>query len=215
MRKLLERKGFTFVRRNPDFAISMGGDGTFLFCENKYPSVPKLLISDSRICKKCVGDNEETILDFIRLNAFDVREELKIEGSFGNKKLIAVNDILIRNNVPNQALRFALYINGEKKYSEIIGDGLLIATPFGSTAYYNSITRTSFKKGIGVAFNNPVEKHNPLLLKENAVIRIKVLRGDAQLAFDNHRKIYKLKQNCSLIVKKADDVAKIISIEGF
>ena len=50
---LLTKNGFQIVERNPDYVITLGGDGTVLFSERKFPQVPKLIIKRSRICRKC------------------------------------------------------------------------------------------------------------------------------------------------------------------
>lgn len=213
IRSLLKEKDLEYVEDNPDFVISLGGDGTFLYSERKYPGIPKLIIKDSKVCRKCVGENEDTILDLINKDDYYVEEELKIEGDFDGKKIIAVNDIILRNKVPNKAIRLDLHINEEKTHEEVIGDGVIIATPFGSTAYYHSITRDSFKQGIGVAFNNPTEAHKPLKLGENQELKITMLRGDAHIAYDQAPNICNLKEGESIIIKRSEQKAKIIRLE--
>ncbi|MFH1769932.1 MAG: hypothetical protein ABH828_00045 [archaeon] len=215
IREIAEKKGLKYVSKDPHFVISLGGDGTFLISENKFPGVPKLLIRDSKICKKCVGSSKETILDFIKLNAFEIKEELKLEGSFRDNEFIAINDIIIRNKVPNQAIRFDVSINAEKKLSEVIGDGIVVATPFGSSAYFKSITRQTFDEGLGIAFSNSVEYLEPMYVKKNQVIKVKLTRGDAEVAFDNERKVYIVKEGELIIIRKAAVGAKIITLEGF
>lgn len=215
MQKLLEKKGLKYVTRNPDFVISLGGDGTFLISERKFPGVPKLIIKDSKICNTCVGSNKETILDFMKMNAFEIKEEIKIEGSFKGHEFVAINDIIIRNKTPNQAIRFSIFVDGAKKHEEIIGDGLIVSTPFGSSAYFQSITRENFDEGLGMAFNNPVESHEPVYLKKNQVIKVKLLRGDAQITFDNERKIHVVKEGETIMIRKTFETAKIIKLEGF
>lgn len=215
LKKIIKSKGLTFVRLKPDFVICLGGDGTFLFAERKFPGVPKLLIKDSKVCKKCVGSNEETILDFMRMNAYEVEEEIKLEGNFKGNNLLAVNDIVIRNKKPNQAIRFDISVDNEKSHEEMIGDGLIVSTPFGSSAYYKSITREEFKEGISLAFSNPVEEHDSVTLNEHQVIKVKLVRGDAQIAYDNSPKIYTLKEGETITIKTSKQKAKLIKMEGF
>ena len=215
MRKIAEKKGLKYVTRNPHFVISLGGDGTFLISESKFPGVPKLLIRDSNICKKCVGSSKETILDFIRLNAFEVKEEIKLEGSFMDNEFIAINDIIVRNKIPTQAIRFDILINAEKKLSEVIGDGVVVASPFGSAAYFKSVTRQTFDEGLGIAFSNSIEYLEPMYIKKNQIIKIKLIRGDAEVAYDNERKVYIVKEGDVITIRKAAEGAKIIQLEGF
>lgn len=214
MKQLLKKKKLVYVTKKPDFVISLGGDGTLFYAERKYPEVPKMMIRDSKVCKKCIGDNNETILDFIRLNAYTLKESMKLEASFKNKRVVAVNDIVIRNKNPNQAIRFDVMIDNKTIQKEVIGDGLIIATPFGSTAYYQSSTRQSFNEGIGLAFNNTTADLEPINLKENQTIKVKLLRGDAHITNDNDSKINVLKEGSTITIKKHKSHMKLIQIEG-
>lgn len=215
MKGILKDKGLTYVSKDPQFVIAFGGDGSLLYSERKFPGVPKLLIKDSKRCNKCVGDNEETVLDLIRMNAYEVKEAPKIEAVFNGDRMIAMNDIVIRNKTPNQAIRMEIWINGHKKHEEFLGDGLVISTPYGSTAYFKSITRTSFDEGIGIAFNNPIEEHGPVFLEGLERLKVKFLRGSAQITADNDPKIRTLKQGETISVGKAKEITKLISIKGF
>ena len=214
MKKIISDKGLIFVTKDPEFVVSLGGDGTFLFCERLYPGIPKLLIRDSKVCEKCVGSSEETVLDFIRLNEYNIEEEQKLELEINGKKLLITNDVMIRNEKIYQALRINVYVDGEKKFDEVIGDGVVIASSFGSTAYFRSITRETFDKGMGVAFNNPVKEMKPLIIKEG-IVKIEIVRGDAQLAADNDSNIYSLKEGGTITVKLSDQRANLIKIAGF
>ncbi|MBU1200958.1 MAG: NAD(+)/NADH kinase [Nanoarchaeota archaeon] len=214
MKKIIKDNKLNFVVKNPDFVISLGGDGTFLMSERKYPGVPKLIIRDSKTCHKCVGMSEETVLELIKMNEFNIKEEMMLESSFKDEKIIAVNDIIIRNKSPNQAIRLDLHVNDRQTHEEVIGDGVVVSTPFGSTAYFKSITRKTFEKGIGVAFSNSVKEHKPLMLDDDSVLKVQLVRGDAQIASDNNPKIFILKEGSTITIKKSKETAKIIIIKG-
>jgi len=77
---------------------------------------------------------------------------------------------------------------------EFIGDGLVVATPFGSTGYYRSITDSYFELGIGIAFNNSTEQADSLVVKEQRQIKVLITRGPALLYADNQTKIINLKE---------------------
>ncbi|MBU0666602.1 MAG: hypothetical protein ABIC91_07460 [Nanoarchaeota archaeon] len=212
LKKELQKSGFKIVRNKPDFVVSVGGDGTYLVAERKFPSVPKLLIRDSKVCKKCVGEDHLELFKKIKNFDFKLEEHSKIEGFFKKKSFVATNDIVIKAKLPNKALRFEVYVNNQKVVGEIIGDGVVISTPFGSTGYYQSITNKNFKKGIGVAFNNPTKKQTPLLLKETDIIKVKITTGLGILAHDNNTKILKLKPKSEVIVKKYKNSAYTIRL---
>ena len=144
----------------PDAVITFGGDGTLLGAERDFPGIPKLPLKDSDGCFKCHPNSNEELLQLLVQNKLIVKEYSKLEVEFGGQKYLVVNDATIRNTLPNTALRFSVNLN-ESSPSPLVtssfvlvGDGLVVATSFGSTGYFFSITKRTFAKGFGVAFNN-------------------------------------------------------------
>ncbi len=202
------------VSSNPDLIISFGGDGTLLSAEREYPGIPKLPIRNSQFCKKCPKHEDEIILKKLINNELTPEEYKKLETeviyeqvrAFGTKKFYALNDFVVRNSDPTHTIRFRTSNAGDKL---LIGDGIVISTPFGSTGYFKSITRQTFNKGFGVAFNNPTEKIDPLLLKDEDSVRFSLIRGKAALSFDNSPDIFNIDEGSQLIFKLSDQFAKI------
>ena len=186
IKKKIKDYGFSHNDNKPDFVLSIGGDGTFLFAERKYPSIPKILVMYNSICKKCAAFDVDHILKNLKEKSYQIKEIEKLEVSCNNKKLQAANDIIIRNKNQYSALRFSLKIDGSN-IGNFIGDGIIAATSFGSTAYFHSITRKSFNKGFAIAFNNTTEKHEAILF--NKKVEIKILREHAIVSADNNENI--------------------------
>lgn len=210
----LKRHGFTIVSKNPELVISFGGDGTSLYGERVYHGVPRVLIRHSKTCNKCPSHNYEQIFHAILTKNFEIIDELKIEAAVNNKgkKMKALNEIDVHNQVPH-ATRLQLKINGRVIENNVIGDGILVSTPHGSTGYFKSITRKDFNKGLGIAFNNSVTYEKPMFVNENSVIKVKVLRGPALLIADNGHRITLLKTNNTVTIKKSNETAKIIKLK--
>lgn len=177
------RKAGLKLSRTPDAVISYGGDGTLLFAEKKFPGVPKAVIKDSHVCNKCKYNKSELedIIARLKKNEFSTVRVRKLQCG----GLLAMNEFQLHNADPTRAVRFSVNINGETK-ANIIGDGAIICTPFGSTGYYKSAGGKPFKSGIGFVLNNP---HNSgrwaAVLPEDSEITINVERGPALLCHDN------------------------------
>jgi len=212
IKKVLKREGFTLTTKNPDMVISLGGDGTYLSCERKFPCIPKILIKESKVCKKCNKETLKSIIKEIKHDHISFKKEPKLEMQKGKKKLIAINEISIRNKDPKTAIRFKIKINKKKISDEFIGDGVVIATPFGSTGYFYSITKKTFKKGIGIAFNNITVKKQPIIAKAHAEIAITVTRGTATLSADNNPFTLSVKENQTIKIKQQKNTAAIIKL---
>lgn len=211
-KRSIKASGLNYDGKKPELVISLGGDGTFLMAERVYPGVPKLLIRDGNVCVKCEWDSLTPLLKHLKQKRFRLKEYRKLELRFRGKKKMAVNDIVIRNKNPMHAVRFIVYVNGQRVDGTMIGDGLVIATAFGSSAYYYSITKKTFSRGLGIAFNNLSKSVKDLRLPENAKIRVKIIRGPATLSWDNDPMVPVLKDGEEIEVKLSGNVARITKI---
>ena len=207
-----ETLGFLHDQKTPDFVLSYGGDGTLLHAERSYPSVPKLLVRDSHIGKAYSDHSLEDAFLAVKRGAFHLESHMKLEARITRKGkttiALGLNDIIIRNADLSKAIRFDLVAG--KNFPELIGDGLVIPTPFGSGAYFHSITRRSFARGFGVAFNNLTVPKRPLFLAASARLAVRIVRGPVDVAADNFRLRFRLLQGDRILVVKAKETACLI-----
>jgi len=205
-------KGFCNIsEKNPDIVITFGGDGSLLYGERKYPGVPKLMLRNKSICKKCNRGVLRVLLMKLFNKKYKIQEYHKIEARVKGRKKIGVNEIIIRNSEQFHALRFNVFVNNKKVNEDIIGDGIVVCTPYGSSGYFHSITRKSFKKGIGIAFNNSIKKIAPIILRDS-VVKLKVLRNSGVVSVDNDPRVIKIKEKDVVIIKQSKERFKIIRI---
>jgi len=210
---LVKRAGFEIVeslKDNPDFAITYGGDGTIMRAEFEYSQIPKLALRGSRIGKKCVPLPPQEALTKVKNGNYKIDEIMKLQVSFGDEALNALDSVLVHNADPRHAIRYHAFLNGKNIGDEIIGDGVVIATPFGSTGYYRSITDSYFEVGIGLAFNNSTEQADHIVLREDAEIEIKIIRGPAEVYADNQKDFINLQDGNSVVIRRSSQTAKLI-----
>lgn len=208
-----ELSDFKYVEAKPDFVVSLGGDGTYLFAERKYPGVPKLLVRDSDTCQKCHDGEAYHLISRILRGKFLIEENIKLEAEANNKKWFCTNNFVIRNKFATHALRFNVRVDGKQVNGLILGDGIVVSTPWGSAAYHYSITRETFKSGIGVAFSNATKPIKHIDAKENSEIECEIVRGDACFVTDNDPEVVELIEGQVVKIRKAKEVARIIKIE--
>ncbi len=209
--KIVETAGFNVVETKPEMIAVIGGDGTLMKAENEYPEIPKFILKKSRTSKKGHDLSPEEILEKLRLGNYKIKEEIKIEAESGGQRIVGLNEIIVHNADPRRAIRYEIFINGEKYGGEIIGDGVVVSTPYGSTGYYRSITDSFFQIGIGIAFNNSTEQSDHMVLKDNSEIIVKIIRGDAVAYSDNNDKEIVLKDGAEIYIKKYKNNAKIVN----
>ncbi len=187
IKKAIKNYGFIHDQKNPDLILTVGGDGTLLYAERLYPKIPKLPIKYKSICHKCAAFDIHHVLQSVRAGIYKEIKIQKLEVSHKGKTLQALNDIIIRNKHQWAALRFSLEVDGKPR-GEFIGDGIVASTSFGSTGYFQSITRENIKNGFAIALNNihSLKKQSPILFKKQAELTIQ--REEAIMSIDNNPK---------------------------
>lgn len=209
---LLSKFGLLEVQSDPDVVISYGGDGTYLMSEVEYPGIPKVMIRDSKVCKKCINLPVPEILKKLSERNYIENKLIKLDAFYGENKYTVVNDIIISHTLPTEAIRYKIYINNIPYIDgrEIIGDGVVVATPFGSGAYYRSITDGVFSVGIGLAFNNSTEQIDHIVLRETNAIRFELTRGRAVLAVPG-QPIHHVMEGESVTIAASKEMGKVLT----
>ena len=213
LEKLVRDAGFKLDEKEPEVVITYGGDGSILHAEAKYPGIPKLPIRENTISSKCesysIGQIPK-ILAKLSEGKYKTYEQTKVEAYFGGRSLIGLNEVQIHTKVPTHAIRFSFEM-GKIKIGELIGDGLVAATPHGSTAYYRSMGGKPFGKGIRIAFNNTWPRRKPVELKGGVAI-VKLLRDNAWLAADNNPEMASLKPGDTVEIRQCESRAVFVKV---
>lgn len=200
---------FDVVDENPDVVVCYGGDGTLLTAERQWPGVPKAPIRNSLRGNRCIAHPASQVLqrlaadELVRMEFSKLRCTVR-RGNDGapERGVTAMNEVNVHMARINSAVRFKMWI-GDERYQggdEILGDGFVISTAFGSTAYFNHITRGFFHAGIGVAFKSTSEHTNHVVVPEDADVSILVTRGPAVMTYDNSDENIDLVEGDKLLV---------------
>ena len=204
------------VSEDPELVISYGGDGALLGAERDYPGVPKCPIRDWRSSPMCERHCTEAVLDQLVEGALSRRRLDKLEGFLDGRRIVAgINDVQVSKKNIASAVRYRLWLDDERYKNQIVGDGLVVATPFGSTGYYRSITHSLFRVGLGLAFNNSTEPLDHLVLDAETDVRIEILRGPAVLLADNDPARVTLEQGASVNIRRNPEGTLVLGLDIF
>jgi NAD+ kinase len=212
---LLKARGFEFTEDNADLIISHGGDGSLLDAERLYPNIPKFPLRDLKTAPVCGEHSYDKQIDAFIAGKVVKTANIKLCSSFGDKKVFGLNDIFIHNCNRGSAMRYRVWINDKLYANEIVGDAVGMATVHGSTAYYRSITHSIFKTGLGLAFSNSTEVVNHLVVPEDTVVRIKIIRGPGIMVADNNPEVIEISENSEVTICKAEEEAIIYGLDHF
>lgn len=139
-KKIMQKYGYTFTKSYEEDAILnlvIGGDGTFLNAVHlsNFSEIPFIGINTGHLGfyqEIEVNMIESFVRDFHNKN-YRVENLSILESKVNNKHINSINEVVVKSD-RNQIIRLKLYIDGNfiEAYS---GDGLIISTPHGSTAY--------------------------------------------------------------------------------
>jgi NAD+ kinase len=186
-----------------DLAISVGGDGTFLQTAARVgrQNIPILGVNTGRLgfLTATHTDEIETALDeiFRREYSIEQRSLLELESNppFQGVYNYALNEIAILKRDTSSMITIRTCLN-EEYLTNYLGDGLLIATPTGSTAYSMSINGPIILPQANNFVLSPVAPHSlnvrPLVIPEDYCIRLKVetRNNNFLVALDGRSEIY-------------------------
>jgi len=216
LRRRLKGLPIEVVTEAPDIVLCYGGDGSLLGAERVWPGVPKCPIRDVRRNPKCPVHGEEQVLAMLvqgELRASSL-PRLQAEAPDGTC-LHAINDVAIAKQNAASAVRTRVWLGDELFQPQNIGDGLLVATPFGSTGYYQSITRGFFRTGIGLAFNNSMTWQGYIVMPAETLIRVEILRGPALLLVDNDPMRICLQDGDRLTIRRGEGTTTVYGMDIF
>lgn len=213
---LLDAYDVELVKDDPQLVISYGGDGALLGAERDYPGVLKCPIRDSRSTPKCPEHTEEKILAKLFNNELKETPLTKVSAELeGQPACTGLNDVVINRLIISSALRYRIWLDDQLYAHQVVGDGLVVATPFGSTGYYRSITHSLFHLGLGLAFNNSTEPVNHLVIEDHREIKVEILRGPAVLVADNDPVEREVAKGSVIKIARAAGNARIIGLDLF
>ncbi len=213
VRAALEAARFVITGVSPELVVSHGGDGTLLRAERLWPGIPKVPVRVGRRARPCARHELGAVIAALADEALVLTHLPKLGLTVGAFRGLALNDVVMRNALPTEAVRFRVGI-GPQRSGEITGDGLVIATPFGSSAYYRSITRRSIGSGLALAFNNTTDERPPVELSADSRVDVEILRGPAILVHDNDVRAVPLRTGHRFTVSLSSEQAAVLGLDA-
>ena len=226
---LLPENTITFKRhedfhKDIDLMISMGGDGTFIESVGfiRDSNVPILGINTGRLgfLANISAEQIEAAISLVKEKKFEykLRSLLRIhteEDLFGEENF-ALNEVTFHKKDTSSMI--TVHATLENKYlNSYWSDGLIIATPTGSTAYSLSCGGPIVTPGCRVHILTPIAPHNlnvrPMVVPDHMPIRIKVEGRERKQLISIDGKSKTIKQGTEVLIEKAEFMINVIKFE--
>ncbi len=208
-----------------DFALSVGGDGTFLTTASLvgHLDIPILGINCGHLgyLAEVQTNDIDAVLDQLITNNYTIEQRRMLEVSCQQDGKIAspyaLNEIAVLKSGLSSMIAVDVTLNGEFLHN-YKADGLLIATPTGSTAYNLSVGGPLLDPHVSAIILTPVATHSlnirPLVVLDDSKIDIKISsrNGNFMLSVDGRSQV--LNHDVQLHVERSQRTIKLVRIQG-
>ena len=230
VRRFLASRGCEVVKegeRAADLAIVIGGDGTMLAAARDLVRhrVPLVGVNQGRVgFMTDIGhDDMRAGLGAILDGKYTLEERALLDaevfrGSKSVQRTIALNEAVVGRGAQGRLIEFQLTIDGEFVY-KLRGDGVIVATPTGSTAYALSAQGPILHPAVPAVALVPLAPHTlsarPVSISDRSVIEIGILHAqDARAHFDGVLK-HDMAQGDRLVLKRSAEVVRFVHPPGY
>lgn len=205
-----------------DAIVVLGGDGLMMHVAHAYPGLPLLGVNFGTVGFLAMVEKSRWTSVLERILAGDFRLQsgptlsIKVQSNFYDTSCgIAVNDVAIRAGF--RMIDTELYID-QQYVNTYPGDGMIVATPQGSTAYCMAAGGPILVPGVKGFAITPLSPHSPiraaLVVAEESEIEIVVTQDrDAQLILDG-KVMQDLRHGDIITVKRGETDFNMIMLSG-
>ena len=209
------------VYKKSDLIISIGGDGTMLSTAYRaqFHNKPVLGLNVGKLGFLAEANISQTakIISEIKAGNYEIQNRMIIEGAcdnYLNEKLYAINDLVIDKGGWAKMIELTAWVDGEY-VSTFLADGVIIATPIGSTGYSLSAGGPVVSPSAGAITICPISPHSltmrPLVLSSTQEIVIKAdsPHSEIQISCDGQR-VYHTPPPIEVRMKKSEKPLKLV-----
>lgn len=224
-------EGYTDINCIPEdtqCVITLGGDGTLIqaardLVDLQLPMIGVNLGNLGYLTQISKGENIAPMLDALLADNFTMEKRMMLEGRIvgpeGERRGIALNDIVLTRKDVLQMLRFQVFLNGVY-FNEYMADGMIAATPTGSTAYNLSAGGPIVAPGAQLMVLTPICSHSlnsrSIVLSPEDRISLRLVHqggGDQTAVFDGDQ-VLELKQGDTLEICRSESSTRLIQLKN-
>ena len=210
------------VREPVDAIIVLGGDGLMIRTANAYPGVPLLGINFGNVGFLALVEQRDWkhAIDALLAGEYTVQRGPTLQSALVREGDIvphgwAINDVVVRSGM--RMVDVEIYIDGHY-VNTYPGDGMIVATPHGSTAYGMAAGGPILTAGVKGFAIVPISCHSPIrtpfVVPEEAVIEMVVANDhDALLILDGREQVH-LQQWDVIRVSRGEHAFQLVTLKS-
>jgi NAD+ kinase len=185
------------LAREADLIVVLGGDGTLLSIARRTDARVPILgvnLGELGFLTEVVEREAMPMLARVVAGRYELDRRMTVAATLARgrrmlQRFRALNDVVVNNGARARIVEFAVSVDG-LPLASYRADGMIVATPTGSTAYSLSVGGPVVEPTCEALLLSPISPHTlsnrPVVLRPDAVVRITVARReqDALLTID-------------------------------
>ena len=200
-----------------DFLVSVGGDGTLLSVvrnsfKHNIPILGVHLGTLGFLTDIVYEELPKFLIDFINDN-YRIDNRMLVECQVDDKIFVAFNDVVISRKTVSSMIKLDAKIDGTS-FNSYYGDGVIISTPTGSTAYNLSVGGPVVYPLTEAFIITPVAPHSltqrPLVMPADIEIEFKIKDEQGAVLLVDGQDTYEVNKGTIIKVTIAKQKAKLI-----
>jgi len=240
MMKLIKKKGgdsilnlgYLEISKIPDdidCIITLGGDGTLIRVarDTSYLNIPLIGVNLGHLGYLTSLGSEggiEDMVDKLLADEYSIENRMMIDAyvkrsGAASKVHQALNEVVIAGNTCSKFIRCRVYVNKEL-LNEYCADGIIVATPTGSTAYNLSAGGPIVEPGARMFIITAICPH---ALNQRSIVLAPESNIEIEISKENKQEVFAvfdgdiqkgLSYKSRLIIKESDTITKLIKLKG-
>lgn len=210
-----------------DVVVALGGDGTILSAVHLFAGTPVLGLNLGGLGYLSSVEEKDfpTAVEMLADGRYRVSERsaLSVASPGGEPVAVALNDVVIVREMSGHASVFDLRVDG-RMATRYMADGLIVATPTGSTAYSLSAGGPVLMPDSASFVATPMNPHalgvRPMVMSDKARFTVTSrLRGDGEAeksgVYADGECVFMLEGGDSVEIYKAAHGVAMVELEGY
>ena len=207
---------------NCDIVVALGGDGTILRAARtvRLSHIPILGVNLGRLgfLAGAAPEEFEKSIQRLKNGEYEIEARMGLEAHLDGKTVFALNEFVIEKGVLARMVQVKTWIS-DTPISSFFGNGLIVATPTGSTSYSLSAGGPILHPSMEAFIATPICPHSltlrPVVVPGNQSITVQVVaeHTDIMVTADGQT-LSPLLPDSKLVIHKAPQATRLINLEG-
>jgi len=200
-----------------DFLVTLGGDGTLISVARrgfKYQkAVMGINLGTLGFLTDIMPNEIDSFLKKFKKNDYRIDKRMMIKATINGDEIVAFNDVVISRNMVSGMIKLDAKVNNIL-FNKYYGDGLIVSTPTGSTAYNLSCNGPVVFPLTDAFIVTPISAHSltqrPLVLPVDFKITFENADKEKAIVIIDGHDIYDLNPSDVITIEVASSKAQLI-----